>query len=130
MGWAAPSGRGTGALSTLSYRTASALPLTFGNASMICVAVTYVIRAGHEDEALAHFRALTPLTRAEPGCRMYLVHRSLAEPRRFFLYEQYDDQAALDAHRAALHFAEHVVQGLFTILESRTPELYEPIPEA
>ena len=33
---------------------------------------------------------------------MYLAHRSTTDPRRFFLYEQYDDQAALDAHRAAL----------------------------
>ena len=33
-------------------------------------------------------------------------------------------QEALDAHRAAPYFAEHVKNGLFTILESRTPELY------
>lgn len=92
---------------------------------MICVAVTYVIKAGHEDEALSHFRALMPATRAEPGCRMYLVHRAPDDPRRFFLYEQYDDQAALDAHRAAAHFETHVKNGLFTILESRAPELYE-----
>src|SRR5436305_1798609 len=43
---------------------------------MICVAVTYVIKAGHEDEVAALFRRLTVPTRAEPGCRMYLVHRS------------------------------------------------------
>ena len=42
---------------------------------------------------------------AEPGCRMYQVHRSPSDPQQFFIYEQYDDQAALDAHRAAPHFA-------------------------
>jgi autoinducer 2-degrading protein len=92
---------------------------------MICVAVTYVIQPGREVEAVAHFRALIPATRAEPGCRMYLVHRSTTDPRKFFLYEQYDDQAALDAHRAAAYFNEHVKNGLFHILETRTPELYE-----
>jgi quinol monooxygenase YgiN len=92
---------------------------------MICVAVTYLIQAGREEEAVGHFRALIPATRAEPGCRMYLVHRSPTDPRRFFLYEQYDDQAALDAHRAAPHFATHVRDGLFPILESRAPEIYE-----
>ena len=71
---------------------------------MICVAVTYVIKPGHEDEAIALFAKLTEHTRTEPGCRMYLAHRSTTDPRRFFLYEQYDDQAALDAHRAAPSF--------------------------
>jgi (4S)-4-hydroxy-5-phosphonooxypentane-2,3-dione isomerase len=58
---------------------------------MICVAVTYVIKPGHEAEAVTLFRTITTHTRAEPGCRMYLAHRSPAEPRRFFLYEQYNN---------------------------------------
>ena len=94
---------------------------------MICVAVTYVIKEGHEPEALDLFARLTQATRTEPGCRMYLVHRSTTDPRRFFLYEQYDDQSALDAHRAAPHFEQFAKGGLFPILESRTPELYEPL---
>lgn len=94
---------------------------------MICAAVTYVIKSGHEDEAVALFVRLTAATRAEPGCRMYQPHRSPSDPRKFFLYEQYDDQAALDAHRAAPYFEQYVKNGLFTILESRTPELYEPL---
>ena len=94
---------------------------------MICVAVTYVIKPEHEDEALALFRKLTEATRAEPGCRMYQVHRSTTESRRFFIYEQYDDQTALDAHRTAPHFAQYATGGLFPILESRTPELFEPL---
>ena len=68
---------------------------------MICVAVTYVIKSGHEEEAVALFAKLTTATRAEPGCRMYLADRSTTDPRRFFLYEQYDDSASLDAHRGA-----------------------------
>ena len=47
---------------------------------MICVAVTYVIKPGHEDDAIALFAKLTVPTRAEPGCRMYLAHRSTSEP--------------------------------------------------
>jgi quinol monooxygenase YgiN len=94
---------------------------------MICVGVTYVIKPGHEDEAVTLFSTLTEHTRAEPGCRMYLAHRATADPRRFFLYEQYDDQAALDAHRAAPHFQQYVKDGLFPIIESRSPEIYIPL---
>lgn len=96
---------------------------------MICVAVTYIMKPGREDEAIALFRQLTGPTRAEPGCRMYVVHRSTTEPRKFFLYEQYDDQAALDAHRASPHFEQYAKGGLFPLIESRTPELYEPLPD-
>jgi quinol monooxygenase YgiN len=94
---------------------------------MICVAVTYLIKSGHEEEAVELFRKLAPPTRQEPGCRMYIVHRSTTEPRKFFLYEQYDNQAALDAHRAAPHFAQYAAGGLFVLIESRSPELYTPL---
>ena len=91
---------------------------------MICVAVSYVVKAGREDEAMGHLRSLAAATRREPGCRLYLVHRKPDDPRRVFLYEQYVDQAALDAHRAAPHFAEHGTNGVFPLLESRSPEIY------
>ena len=38
-----------------------------------------------------------------------------------------DDLAALDAHRASPHFSLYVTGGLLGLLESRTPELYEPL---
>lgn len=94
---------------------------------MICVAVTYEIQPGREPEAIELFRKLTAATRAEPGCRLYLAHQSTTEPSTFFLYEQYDDQAALDAHRAAPYFEEYVKGGLWPIIETRSPELYDLI---
>jgi quinol monooxygenase YgiN len=94
---------------------------------MICIAVTYVIKPGHEDEAIRLFDEMTPLSRAEPGCRFYQAHRSTTDPRRFFLYEQYDDPAALDAHRATDHFARLVAGRLFHLIESRAPEIYEAL---
>ncbi len=40
----------------------------------------------------------------EPGCRSFVVSRSVDEPQVFTLAEVYDDQAALDAHRLTPHF--------------------------
>ena len=94
---------------------------------MICLAVTYVLQPDHDDEAVDRLLRLTEATRQEPGCRMYQVHRSPTDPLRFFLYEQYDDQAALDAHRASPHFLEHVTDGMSKILASRSPEIYVPL---
>ncbi len=94
---------------------------------MICVAVTYIIKEGHVDEAISLLKTMTGHTRTEPGNLMYLAHQSPTDPRRFFLYEQYTDQAAIDAHRAAPYFQEYVVGGMFPILESRVPEIYIPL---
>lgn len=97
---------------------------------MIRFALTFVIRTGHEDEAVAYFRLLSSLTRLEPGCRVYSAHRSPADPRKFFLYEQYDDQAAIDAHCAAPYFLDHAVNGLFAIAASRSVGFHDPLGTA
>jgi quinol monooxygenase YgiN len=94
---------------------------------MIALAVTYVIQSGHEDEAADYLAHLMAETRKEPGCRMYVAHRAQSNPRKFFIYEQYDDAAALDAHRATAHFERYGKNGLQTIMESRDPELYDPL---
>ena len=88
---------------------------------MHIIGVTYIINAGHEDEAAALLSRMIPLTRAEPGNLLYLAHRATDDPRRFFLYEQYTDEAALQAHRDAPYFKEIIVGGLYPLVESRTP---------
>lgn len=40
----------------------------------------------------------------EPGCRQFDVCRDPADPALFFLYELYDDEAAVDAHLQSPHF--------------------------
>ncbi len=41
---------------------------------------------------------------SEPGCRQFDVCRDPAHPALFFLYELYDDEAAIDAHLHSPHF--------------------------
>jgi (4S)-4-hydroxy-5-phosphonooxypentane-2,3-dione isomerase len=41
---------------------------------------------------------------SEPGCRLFDVCRDPADPALFFLYELYDDEAAIDAHLHSPHF--------------------------
>ncbi|MBI1734437.1 MAG: antibiotic biosynthesis monooxygenase [Candidatus Rokubacteria bacterium] len=43
--------------------------------------------------------------KAEPGCLVYRPHRSTKDPELFVFYEQYEDDAAFDAHRKAPHLA-------------------------
>jgi (4S)-4-hydroxy-5-phosphonooxypentane-2,3-dione isomerase len=40
----------------------------------------------------------------EPGCRQFDVCRDPADAQLFFLYELYDDEAAIQAHLQSEHF--------------------------
>ena len=94
---------------------------------MICFAVTFDIAPEHWQEAKRLLGELTRHTRQEPGNHMYLAHQSQAEPRKFFLYEQYVDEAALEAHRQSPHFDKLATNGLYQLISSRSIEFFDPL---
>lgn len=94
---------------------------------MIVLKVDMVVKAGTETTCREYLRVLQEQSRKEPGCLMYLTHQSTESPLRFLIYEQYQDQAALEAHRNSPHFARYVRGGLDTIVESRTREFFDTL---
>jgi len=94
---------------------------------MVVLAVTWVASPGKEAEVAAIFRKLEYASRQEPGCLMYIVHQHRSEPRRFFIYEQYIDDVALETHRLSAHFQHYAVEALRGIGERREGELYAPL---
>ena len=72
---------------------------------MQALVVTFRIKPAH----IAAFNsAITDNARAsretEPGCRQFDVCRDQIDPQLFFLYELYDDDAAIEAHMQSGHF--------------------------
>ncbi len=96
---------------------------------MLVLAVTWMAHAGHEQEVAEIFIKLQAASRREPGCLAYTVYRHHSDPRQFFIYEQYRDEAALKAHRDSTHFQEYAVKALRNIGERRQGELYTPLTE-
>jgi quinol monooxygenase YgiN len=94
---------------------------------MVVLAVTWMAKAGRETEVADIFSKLTEESRKEPGCLMFQVHRHKTEPRRFFIYEQYKDDASLEAHRASPHFLNFVKKELPKVGERVEGNLYEPL---
>jgi len=98
---------------------------------MLVLIVTFTIKPGSEKQALALMRKMEEHTRQEPGCRNYTGFQSKEDPRQFGFYEQYDDQAAMDAHRAAPYFEELITNGLVKLMEGgRTRRLFHTLEEA
>jgi len=86
-------------------------------------------KEGKEDAIAEIIRTMTPLSLGEPGCLGYQGHRAVDDPQLFFLYETYRDAAAVDAHRAAPHFQEHVVGRAIPNLESREVTFFETLED-
>ena len=61
-----------------------------------------------------------------PFSRRYRALRG-TDPRRFFIYEQYKDDAALEAHRAAPHFLQMGKKDLPKIADRTEGHLFEPL---
>ncbi len=94
---------------------------------MIALVVNFLVKPGAEEQAKDYIRIMEEHTRREPGCRLYIGHQSQDDPRRFLFYEQYVDQAALDAHRAAPYFARYVTNGLAPLMETRIAALFNTV---
>ena len=94
---------------------------------MVVLAVTWMAKAGREAEVTAVFSKLTQETRKEAGCKIFQVHRHKTEPRRFFIYELYQDDAALEAHRTTPYFLQYVKKDLPKVADRVEGQLYEPL---
>jgi (4S)-4-hydroxy-5-phosphonooxypentane-2,3-dione isomerase len=94
---------------------------------MVVLAVTWMAKTGREAETAEIFSKLTAESRKETGCAMFLVHRHKTEGRRFFVYEQYKDDAALESHRATPHFLQYAKKELPKVADRIDGQLYTPL---
>ena len=56
--------------------------------------------------AMFHVMSMMEASAAEDGCLSFRIYSDLVNPRRFRLYEEWRDEAALAAHFASPHVIE------------------------
>ena len=85
-------------------------------------------KAGREDRVVEVLEELARASNAEPGCRLYQPHRAADDPQAFFIYEQYEDEDAFQAHVASEHF-KRLVEGeaIPDLLEDRDRTFYSTL---
>jgi quinol monooxygenase YgiN len=92
------------------------------------VCAKWTAKEGKEDRLVEIIEEMTPPSRAEPGNVYYQAQRSTDNPRLFFLYEQYADEAGYEAHQATEHFTRLVKEeAIPDVLEAREREFYETL---
>jgi quinol monooxygenase YgiN len=91
------------------------------------VAAIWKAKPGEENRVEDTIRKMTPLSRAEEKCLYYQAQVSPDDPRTFFLYEQYTDEAGYEEHKATPHFQENVFGYILDHLETRQVTTYRTI---
>jgi len=72
---------------------------------MIVVSGTIDLDPANADAAVTAFTTVAEATLAEEGCSTYGFWADPAQPGRYRVFEEWADQAALDAHFATPHLA-------------------------
>jgi quinol monooxygenase YgiN len=88
------------------------------------ISFTVRLRFNPDDHAeIEHIlRELTAASRKEPGCVSYVPHFIDGDANTVLIYEQYKDEAAVEAHRATPHFAQYAIGGLYQKMLERNVE--------
>jgi (4S)-4-hydroxy-5-phosphonooxypentane-2,3-dione isomerase len=93
---------------------------------MIVLVADYYAQEGKDDEIAEILKTMVAYCNSdkEPGCLSYIVNRSIEDPRKFLLYEQYTDEEAVNAHRSTEMFKEHILGTVVPMLDRREPHFY------
>lgn len=70
---------------------------------MITVCARLTAKPDRAGDLAAIFQQLLPPTLLEAGCLRYEVYQAQDQPALFMTFEQWRDQAAVDAHMASPH---------------------------
>ena len=89
------------------------------------ISFTVRLKFKPEDREAIHdaLVAVTAASRLEPGCVTYIPHTLEDDPDTVFIYEQYRDQAAREAHASSEHFKKYVVGCLYQRMLERSTEM-------
>lgn len=72
---------------------------------MIVVAGKISVKPERRDEARRAALAMVEATRREAGCISYAFYADLVDPGTFFVFEEWESDAALAAHFQSAHMA-------------------------
>ncbi len=94
---------------------------------MIVLVATMKAKQGKEPELENALQAVFAKVEQEKGTLQYILHRSQQDAGKFFFYEKYADQAALDFHGSTPYLKELFKTIKDLLAEKPSIDLYEEI---
>ena len=75
----------------------------------LIVTAFWEAKPSEADAVAAIVREYLPQAQREPWVNAFQIHRSIAEPEKFFFYEVFRDEAGFAAHQETPHFKALIV---------------------
>ena len=94
---------------------------------MIVVSAVFQAKPGCEAELESALRAMIEPVSKESGALEYAVHRAQDDAGRFFFYEKYRDQAAVDLHMASPYLKALLAKVPALCANAPVVEFYQPL---
>jgi len=94
---------------------------------MIITSVKFTFAPQDGDTAESILRELREASQKEPGVIQFDVGRGSDEPNVFALWEVYQDEDAVEAHRATEHFRRLVLEGIRPLAQQRNATTLVPV---
>ena len=92
--------------------------MTLSNANTVILA-EYGVQENKLPEVLQLLKQVRELSSREPRCVCYRVNQVIEDPYKIVLYEEYQNEDALNHHRESSHFQEIIMQQVLPLLQSR-----------
>ena len=73
----------------------------------ITKSVTFIAKEGSEEKMKALLSAMVIPSKAEKGCLFYEIFQYENDKKRFMAVETWENEAALDGHKASTHYATY-----------------------
>jgi quinol monooxygenase YgiN len=96
---------------------------------MLAEIATFLVNPECEKEAIKILRDHVVRAKKIQGVILSQAYRSRTEPRRFLIFYEFTDQAALEAHRASRDYNKYILTNLYgmTEPESLVVDTYDPL---
>lgn len=79
-------------------------------------------------ELMRIFPEMITYTRKEKGNLSFRSFTSATEENKFFIYEEYINESALEAHRSAPYYGNIITGKVLPLLDHREAHLLDPLP--
>jgi quinol monooxygenase YgiN len=94
---------------------------------MFVVVARWYAKEEKEQDVREILQTMVKESLSEPGCAAYIANQAQDDPRRFLIYEQYQDEAAFKDHIETRAFKEHILGRAIPLLDTRSREIYKTL---
>lgn len=93
----------------------------------VTLLVIYTVKAGKMPELMRIFPEMITYTRKEKGNLAIRPFSSATEENKFFIYEEFVNESALEAHRNTPYYSNIITKKVLPLLEHREVHRLAPL---